>query len=92
MCGYLRGQKTCICLVLFSSSFLSYSQELLNEAVSTAPIHVKGCATVTWQGGERNEKGGEERIHPVDLYDQLLRCSSDGKPWANGSLGTVTLW
>ena len=41
---------------------------------------MKGCIAVTWQGGERDEEGGEEHVCPVDLYDQLLRYSSDGKP------------
>lgn len=49
------------------------------------PIHMKGCLTVICQGGKRGEKGGEGGVHPVNLY------SSDGSPWGNGGLGTVTL-
>lgn len=63
----------------------------MNEALGIS-IHVKGCVTVTWQGGEWDIEEGEEHNHPVNLYDQLFSYSSDGKPWTNGSLGTVTFW
>ena len=70
---YLREVRNLLSVQFFLAALSSYSKEPLNDAVSTAPVHVKGCVTVAWQGGERHEKGGEERVRPVDCSEQLLQ-------------------